>query len=59
MRTLLDPVQLTLDLVGSIDQAHAPVEWVDVNDIRLAVPLYTAIAHRAAGGLGAGDQELR
>lgn len=42
---------------GSIDQAHAPVEWVDAEEIRRAVPLYASIAHRAAGGLQDTEQE--
>jgi acetylornithine deacetylase/succinyl-diaminopimelate desuccinylase-like protein len=31
---------------GSIDQAHAPVEWVEVHEIEAAVSLYTSIARR-------------
>ena len=42
---------------GSIDQAHAPVEWVDVGEVRDAVPLYVSLAHRAAAGLQQTDQE--
>jgi len=44
---------------GSIDQAHAPMEWVDVEQVRQAVPFYMAIAQRAAGGLRAGRQETQ
>lgn len=28
---------------GSIDQAHAPIEWVDVAQVRTAVDVYTAL----------------
>lgn len=42
---------------GSIDQAHAPVEWVDAAEVRRAVPLYASLAHRAAGGLQDIEQE--
>lgn len=34
---------------GSIDQAHAPVEWVDVEEVRQAVSVYTAMARASAG----------
>lgn len=37
---------------GSIDQAHAPVEWVDVEEVRAAVDVYTSIVHGACGALG-------
>lgn len=33
---------------GSIDQAHAPIEWVEVREVLLAVDLYADIARRAA-----------
>ena len=36
---------------GSIDQAHAPVEWVDTSEIHQAVDLYANIL-RSAGAPG-------
>lgn len=42
---------------GSIDQAHAPVEWVEVGEVRQAVDVYLSIVYGACGALSLSRSE--